>query len=110
MVQDVCSSRDLRFGYAVACSSSISMVYCNHSEPSPAQGRRYMPLADLTKAMGTRSFLLIDKLADVDVVGAKKLPSGAQPGALIRMADLGKSAIVGLQVSGSGLSKLHDYA
>lgn len=70
----------------------------------------YMPLADLAKAMGTRSSSLIDKLADVDIVGAKKLPNGAQRGALIRIADLGKWAMAGLQLSRGGLFKLHDYA
>lgn len=72
--------------------------------------RTYMPLADLAKAMGTKSSSLIDKLADVDLVGAKKLPNGAQRGALIRMADLGKWAVAGLQVSRGGLFKLQDYA
>lgn len=70
----------------------------------------YMPLADLAKAMGTRSSSLIDKLADVDIVGAKKLPNGAQRGALIRIADLGRWAMAGLQLSRGGLFKLHDYA
>ena len=72
--------------------------------------RTYMPLADLAKAMGTRSSSLIDKLADVDVLGAKKLPNGTQRGALLRMADLGKWAMVGLQVAHGGLFKLQDYA
>lgn len=70
----------------------------------------YMPLADLAKAMGTRSSSLIDKLADVDLVGAKHLPNGAQRGALVRVADLGKWAMAGLQLSRGGLFKLHDYA
>lgn len=60
--------------------------------------------------MGTKSSSLIDKLADVDLVGAKKLPNGAQRGALIRMADLGKWAVAGLHVSRGGLFKLQDYA
>lgn len=72
--------------------------------------RSYIPLADLAKAMGTRSSSLIDKFADVDVVGAKKLPNGTQRGALIRLADLGKWAMAGLQVSRGGLFKLQDYA
>ena len=70
----------------------------------------YMPLADLAKAMGTRSSSLIDKLADVDLVGAQHLPNGAQRGALVRVADLGKWAMAGLQLSRGGLFKLHDYA
>lgn len=65
----------------------------------------YMPLADLAKAMGTRSSSLIDKLADVDLVGAKQLPNGAQRGALVRVADLGKWAMAGLQLTRGGLFK-----
>lgn len=59
----------------------------------------YMPLADLAKAMGTRSSSLIDKLANVDLVGAKQLPNGAQRGALIRISDLGRWAMAGLQLT-----------
>lgn len=70
----------------------------------------FIPLSDLAKSMGTRSSSLIDKLADVDIVGAKKLPNGAQRGALIRIADLGRWAMAGLQLSRGGLFKLHDYA
>lgn len=69
----------------------------------------YMPLSDLAKAMGTRSSSLIDKLADVDLVGAKQLPNGAQRGALIRVADLGKWAMAGLQLSRGGLFKFEGY-
>lgn len=69
----------------------------------------FIPLSDLAKSMGTRSSSLIDKLADVDIVGAKKLPNGAQRGALIRIADLGKWAMAGLQLSRGGLFKLDDY-
>lgn len=70
----------------------------------------YIPLAELAKSMGTRSSSLIDKLADVDIVGAKKLPNGAQRGALIRIADLGKWAMVGLQFSRGQLFSHQDYA
>ena len=69
----------------------------------------YMPLSDLAKAMGTRSSSLIDKLADVDLVGAKQLPNGAQRGALVRVADLGKWAMAGLQLSRGGLFKFEGY-
>lgn len=70
----------------------------------------YLPLADLAKAMGTRSSSLIDKLADVDVMGAKKLPNGTQRGALIRIADLGRWAMAGLQLKRGGLFNHADYA
>ena len=40
----------------------------------------------------------------------EKLPNGAQRGALIRIADLGKWAMAGLQLSRGGLFKLRDYA
>lgn len=60
--------------------------------------------------MDTKSSPLIDKPADVNIIGAKKLPNGAQRGALIRIANLGKWAMAGLQLSRGGLFKLRDYA
>lgn len=69
----------------------------------------FIPLSDLAKSMGTRSSSLIDKLADVDIVGAKKLPNGAQRGALIRISDLGRWAMAGLQLSRGGLFKFEGY-
>lgn len=62
----------------------------------------YMPLADLAKSLGTRSSTLIDKISAKDLVGAKELPNGAQRGALIRISDLGRWALLGLQISRTG--------
>lgn len=70
----------------------------------------YMPLADLAKSLGTRSSSLIDKISAKDLVGAKELPNGAQRGALIRISDLSKWALLGLQISRTGdLFRPQDY-
>jgi len=55
----------------------------------------YVPLADLARAMGTKSSALSRLLPGVELVGAKQLPDGAMRGALIRVADLGRLAIIG---------------
>ncbi|MGF6902585.1 TniQ family protein [Paraburkholderia sp. GAS348] len=55
----------------------------------------YVPLADLARAMDTRSSALSRLLPGVELVGAKQLPDGAMRGALIRIADLGRLAIIG---------------
>ena len=55
----------------------------------------YVPLADLARAMGTRSSALSRLLPGVELVGAKQLRDGAMRGGLIRIADLGRLAILG---------------
>ncbi len=55
----------------------------------------YVPLADLARAMDTRSSALARLLPRVELVGAKQLPDGAVRGALIRIADLGRLAVIG---------------
>jgi hypothetical protein len=55
----------------------------------------YVPLADLARAMGTKSSALSRLLPDVELVGAKRLPDGAMRGALIRITDLGRLAVIG---------------
>ncbi|CAB3752466.1 TniQ family protein [Paraburkholderia humisilvae] len=55
----------------------------------------YVPLADLAKAMGTKSSALARLLSPIEIVGAHTLPNGAQRGALVKTADLGRLAIVG---------------
>jgi hypothetical protein len=55
----------------------------------------YVPLADMARAMGTKSSALARSLFGVELVGAKQLPDGATRGALIRIADLGRLALVG---------------
>lgn len=64
--------------------------------------RAYLPLADLAKAMGTKSSYLIEQLAPVEVVGAKVLENGVRRGGLLRMSDLGRLAVVGAQSQGAG--------
>jgi hypothetical protein len=55
----------------------------------------YVPLADMARAMGTRSSALSRLLPGVELVGAKQLPDGAMRGALIRIADIGRLAVIG---------------
>jgi hypothetical protein len=55
----------------------------------------YMPLADLARAMKTKSSSLADRLSGIEIVGAKPLPNGARRGGLVRIADLGRLAEVG---------------
>jgi hypothetical protein len=55
----------------------------------------YVPLADMARAMGTRSSALSRLLPGVELVGAKQLPDGAMRGALIRIGDLGRLAVIG---------------
>jgi hypothetical protein len=55
----------------------------------------YVPLADMARAMGTRSSALSRLLSGVELVGAKQLPDGAMRGALLRIADIGRLAVIG---------------
>ena len=55
----------------------------------------YVPLADLARAMGTKSSALSRLLHGVELVGAKQLPDGAMRGGLVRIADLGRLAVIG---------------
>jgi hypothetical protein len=57
--------------------------------------QRYVPLADLARAMGTKSSALARLLPGIELVGAKQLPDGATRGGLIRVADLGRLAVIG---------------
>ncbi|WP_341313745.1 TniQ family protein [Paraburkholderia sp. IMGN_8] len=57
--------------------------------------RAYVPLADLARAMDKRSSALSRLLSGVELVGAKQLPDGTMRGALIRIADLGRLAVIG---------------
>lgn len=55
----------------------------------------YIPLADLARGMGTKSSALLKLLSGVELVGAQQLPSGAVRGVLIRVAELGRLAVLG---------------
>ncbi|MBS1187839.1 MAG: hypothetical protein H6R04_1857 [Burkholderiaceae bacterium] len=55
----------------------------------------FVPLADLARAMGTKSSALVQLLPNIKLVGAKQLPSGAMRGGLIRIEDLGRLAVLG---------------
>jgi hypothetical protein len=55
----------------------------------------YIPLADLARAMDKKPSALSRLLPGIELVGAKKLPDGAMRGGLIRIADLGRLAMLG---------------
>jgi hypothetical protein len=55
----------------------------------------YVPLADLARTMGTKSSALARLLPGIELVGGKQLTSGAMRGGLIRIADLGRLAVLG---------------
>jgi hypothetical protein len=55
----------------------------------------YIPLADLARAMDKKASALSRSLPGIELVGAKKLPDGAMRGGLIRIADLGRLAMLG---------------
>jgi hypothetical protein len=55
----------------------------------------YIPLADLARAMDKKASALSRSLPGIKLVGAKQLPDGAMRGGLIRIADLGRLAVLG---------------
>jgi len=57
--------------------------------------QRYIPLADLARAMDTKASALSRSLPGLQLVGAKQSQEGVMRGALIRIADLGQLAILG---------------
>lgn len=61
--------------------------------------RKFIPIADLARAMGTKSSYLTEQLNAVAVVGAKPLPNGTRRGGLIPLDVLGKLAIEGTHVT-----------
>ncbi len=55
----------------------------------------YVPLADLARGMGTKSSALSRLLPGIELVGAQQLPGGNARGGLVRIADLGRLAVIG---------------
>jgi hypothetical protein len=55
----------------------------------------YIPLADLARAMDTKASALSRLLPGIKLVGAKQLPDGAMRGGLVRIAELGRLALLG---------------
>lgn len=55
----------------------------------------YVPLADLARGMGTKSSALSRLLSGIELVGVQQLPGGAGRGGLIRIAELGRLAVIG---------------
>ena len=57
--------------------------------------QNYIPLADLARAMDTKASALSRSLPGIKLVGAKQLQDGAMRGGLIRIAELGRLAVLG---------------
>ena len=57
--------------------------------------QNYIPLSVLAHAMRKKPVSLSRLLPDTELVGAKILPNGAQRGALLRISDLGRLAVIG---------------
>lgn len=57
--------------------------------------QNYVPLADLARGMGTKSSALSRLLSGIELVGAQQLAGGAARGGLIRIAELGRLAVLG---------------
>lgn len=55
----------------------------------------YIPLADLARAMDKKASALSHWLPGIELLGAKRLPDGALRGGLLRIADLGRLAVIG---------------
>lgn len=55
----------------------------------------YIPLADLARAMDKKASALSHWLPGIELLGAKQLPDGALRGGLLRIADLGRLAVIG---------------
>ncbi len=55
----------------------------------------YVPLADLARGMGTKSSALTKLLPGIELIGARPLSDGVSRGGLIKMAELGRLAIIG---------------
>ncbi|AON52335.1 TniQ family protein [Herbaspirillum seropedicae] len=57
--------------------------------------QNYVPMADLARSVGTKSSALSKQLMGIEVFGAQCVGDGATRGALIRIADLCKLAVIG---------------
>lgn len=55
----------------------------------------YIPLADLARSMDKKASALSHMLPGIELLGAKQLPDGAMRGGLLRMADVGRLAVIG---------------
>jgi len=54
--------------------------------------RKYIPLADLAKSIGSKSSILTLRNPDIEVLGSLTLPCGQRRGGLVRIADLTRLA------------------
>ena len=54
----------------------------------------YVPLVTLAHALDSKSSALLERLGGIELLGGKPLPSGAVRGALVRLSDLAKAALL----------------
>jgi len=57
--------------------------------------QKFVPIAELARALETKSSALSKLLVGIEFVGAQQLPNGAMRGVLVRTADLCKLAVLG---------------
>jgi hypothetical protein len=58
--------------------------------------QNYVPLATLARSLNVRSSELLERMGAIELFGGKPLPSGAVRGALVRLSDLGRAALLPL--------------
>lgn len=59
-----------------------------------AFSQSYVPLSTLAHSLETKSSALLERLGDIQLLGGKRLPSGAVRGALVRLSDLAQAALL----------------
>jgi hypothetical protein len=91
----------IREGYLQAQSIMLRGQPCRVVLPSDLMRfqREYIPLADLAKSLGARSSSVSRQLSGIPIFGAKELPNGFRRGGLIRMHDLARAALHGVQTT-----------
>lgn len=59
-----------------------------------AFSQSYVPLSTLAHSLETTSSALLERLGGIQLLGGKRLPSGAVRGALVRLSDLAQAALL----------------
>lgn len=57
--------------------------------------RKYVPLADMAKALGTKSSALTLRIGDTPIYGSKSHSDGSQRGGIVCLSDLARLALIG---------------
>lgn len=59
-----------------------------------AFSQSYVPLSTLAHSLESKSSALLERLGGIQLLGGKRLPSGAVRGALVRLSDLAQAALL----------------